>query len=53
VVHIDAGETPTFGVFIKATGNVPFLPGVNRVSVLFASPQGIVVGATSVAIRTQ
>ena len=30
VVQINAGETPTFGVFVLGFGNVPFLPGVNR-----------------------
>lgn len=50
---IQAGETPTFGVFINAQGLVPFDPGVNRVNVRFRDQSGQIRGSTSVAIQTQ
>lgn len=50
---IQAGETPTFGVFINAQGLVPFDPGVNRVNVRFRDQSGKIRGSTSVAIQTQ
>jgi hypothetical protein len=52
-VQINAGQTPTFGVFAQSTGTVPFLPGVNRAFVRFKTGSGATVGATSVALRTQ
>lgn len=51
VATIAAGATKTFGVFVAATGVVPFDPSVNRVVVRFR--EGVVRGATSVALRTQ
>jgi hypothetical protein len=51
--QIDAGETPTFGVFVTGTGNVAFDPATNRVFVRFTDNGGVVRGATSVAARTQ
>ena len=51
--QLDAGETPTFGVFVTGTGNVPFDPAVNRVFVRFTDAGGVVRGATSVAARAQ
>ena len=51
--QIDAFQTPTFAVFVRGTGNVPFSPGVNRAFVRFKTASGATVGATSVAIRTQ
>ena len=61
ITQIDAGETPTFGVFVTGTGNVPFDPATNRIFVRFfasavlpdPSPVGVVRGATSVAVQTQ
>src|SRR5262249_50575910 len=52
-VVIGANQTPTFAIFVKGTGSVPFLPGSNRVYVRFKDANGAVVGATSVAVRTQ
>ena len=52
-VQINANETPTFAIFIQGSGNVPFLPGSNRVFVRFKTAIGATVGATSVAVRTQ
>lgn len=52
-VQINAGETPTFGLFVQGHGNVPFAPAVNRVFVRFRTPGGATVGATSAAVRTQ
>lgn len=50
--QIAAGATPTFGIFVTATGAVPFDPANNRVFVQFAGPDGAVRGATSVAVAT-
>jgi hypothetical protein len=50
---IAAGATPTFAVFVQASGTVPFLPAVNRVFVQFQDAAGTVRGSTSVALRTQ
>lgn len=51
--QVDAGETPTFGIFVARTGNVPFDPATNRIFVRFTDAGGITRGATSVAVRTQ
>lgn len=50
---INANATPTFGIFVTASGSVPFSPAVNRVFVQFADASGAVRGSTSVAVRTQ
>jgi subtilisin family serine protease len=52
-VQINAGDTPTFSVFVRGDGSVAFLPGVNRAFVRFKTTGGTTVGATSVALRTQ
>ncbi|HVJ51599.1 MAG TPA: hypothetical protein VM689_04015 [Aliidongia sp.] len=51
--NVAANDTPSFGIFIQATGAVPFSPGINRVFVKFLDANGLVRGATSVAIRTR
>jgi hypothetical protein len=51
--HMDAGETPTFGVFVGGLGIVPFDPANNRIFVRFKDINGVMRGATSVAVRTQ
>lgn len=50
---INAGATPTFAIFAKGSGSIPFDPANNRVFVVFRDGGGQVRGATSVAIRTQ
>jgi len=50
---INAGETPTFGIFVTGSGFVPFDPANNRVFVRFTDAAGVTRGATSVAVRTQ
>lgn len=49
-LSIDAGATPTVAVFATATGPIAFDPATNRIRVRFVDDQGIVRGATSVAI---
>jgi hypothetical protein len=49
---INAGATPTFGIFVQGNGNVPFDPAGNRIFVRFKDG-GVTRGSTSVAVRTQ
>lgn len=51
-VSIASGETPTFAVFVRADGNIPFDPTYNRVFVRFRDGLGLTRGATSVAVHT-
>jgi CSLREA domain-containing protein len=46
------GATATFGVFMTATGPVPFDPATNRVFVRFMDSGTVTRGSTSVAVRT-
>jgi hypothetical protein len=50
---INANATPTFGVFVSATGTVPFDPTNNRIFVTFTDSTKAVRGETSVAVETQ
>jgi hypothetical protein len=50
--QINAGETPTFGIFVTGHGTVPFDQANNRIFVRFLE-HGITRGSTSVAVRTQ
>jgi hypothetical protein len=47
-----ADETQTFGVFLNASGDVPFDPANARVFVRFVDSDGVVRGATSAAVTT-
>jgi streptogramin lyase len=47
-----AGATPTFSIFLTATGSIPFNPGASRVFVRFKDSEGNEHGATSVAVET-
>jgi hypothetical protein len=52
--QINAGQTPTFSIFVFGTGTVvPFDPANNRVFVRFKGPGGVTRGLTSVAAQTQ
>jgi hypothetical protein len=51
--QIDTNATPTFGIFVSASGVVPFDPANNRVFVRFKDVAGVTRGLTSVAVRTQ
>jgi hypothetical protein len=52
MIPINAGATPTFGVFVDGTGDIPFDPAVNRVFVRFLDADQVIRGATSIAVRT-
>ena len=53
ITQINAGDTPTFGIFVTGVDAVPFAPASNRVFVRFKAADGSIRGATSVAVRTQ
>jgi hypothetical protein len=48
-----SNETPTFGVFVAAAGDVAFVPETHRIFVRFNDTGGATRGLTSVAVRTQ
>jgi YVTN family beta-propeller protein len=50
---VGSNTTASFGIFVKATGAIPFMPAVNRAFVRFLDATGTVRGSTSVAVRTQ
>jgi YVTN family beta-propeller protein len=47
-----ANATPTFSVFLTASGAIPFAPGTSRVFVRFTDANGVSHGSTSVAVDT-
>jgi uncharacterized protein GlcG (DUF336 family) len=49
---INSGETPTFSIFVKGSGAIPFAPATSRVFVRFTEASGAVRGLTSVAVMT-
>ncbi len=51
--NIAANGTPTFGIFVQATGTVADNPATNRVFVRFKDGGGATRGSTSVAVKTQ
>jgi hypothetical protein len=53
ITTILSNETPTFGLFVAAAGNVLFDPGTNRIFVRFKDSDNVTRGSTSVAVRTQ
>lgn len=48
-----ANATPTFSVFLAASGAIPFAPATNRVFVRFMDSEGDTHGSTSVAVEAQ
>lgn len=46
------GEFRTFGVFVTASGDIPFAPAASRVHVTFKDTNGIARGGASWAVRT-
>jgi hypothetical protein len=48
-----ANATPTFAIFVSASGTVPFDPADNRIFVTFTDGTNAVRGETSVAVETQ
>ena len=51
--QINANATPTFAVFARGSGNVPFAPAAARIFVRFRDSGAVIRGLTSVAVRTQ
>ena len=47
---INAGATPTFGIFVQGSGNVPFDPAGSRVFVRFKDGGNVTRGFGSVAV---
>jgi hypothetical protein len=50
---IIANAEPTFGIFVTASGAVPFNPANSRIFVQFTDSTGAMRGETSVAVETQ
>jgi hypothetical protein len=50
---INAGATPTFSVFVAASGPVALDPARNRIFIRFKDAQGATRGASSVALSVQ
>jgi subtilisin-like proprotein convertase family protein len=51
--QVNAGETPTFAIFVQGTGStIPFDPANNRVFLRFKDAGNVTRGSTSVAVRT-
>jgi hypothetical protein len=50
---IGTNTTPTFGIFVAASGTVPFDPAHNRIFVQLTDSSKSIRGATSVAVETQ
>jgi len=48
-----SNETPTFGVFVAATGDISFFPETHRIFLRFKDSGNVAHGLTSVAVRTQ
>jgi hypothetical protein len=48
-----SNETPTFGVFVAAQGDISFFPEIHRIFVRFKDSNNVTRGLTSVAVRTQ
>ncbi|HVJ54646.1 MAG TPA: NHL repeat-containing protein [Aliidongia sp.] len=48
-----AGATPTFSVFITASGSIPLAAATSRIFVKFLDGAGALHGETSVAVETQ
>jgi FG-GAP-like repeat len=53
ITQINANATPTFGIFVQGSGDVPFNPATNRIFVRFKDGGGVTRGSTSVAVRTE
>lgn len=52
VTNIEPGATPTFGIFLRASGPIAFDPASSRIFVRFRDETGVIRGATSVAVRS-
>ncbi len=52
VLNVGVDETPTFGIFVTAQGEIANDPATNRVFVEFVDDADVVVGSTSVAVKT-
>jgi hypothetical protein len=52
-LQINAGDTPTFGIFVFASAAIPLDPANSRIFVIFTDAGGVVRGRTSVAVETQ
>ncbi len=53
LVEIVAGDSPTFAVFVNATGPVALDPASSRIFLRFTDQLGEVRGATSVAVQNE
>ena len=51
--QINHNDTATFTIFARASGTIPFNPGLNRINARFKTQAGGTVGSTSAAMQTQ
>ena len=51
-IPIEARGTPSFGIFVTASGPIALDPAVNRIAVVFTDATNTIVGGTSVAVAT-
>ncbi|MBV1879300.1 MAG: hypothetical protein KUG79_16785 [Pseudomonadales bacterium] len=51
-VNIDAGDTPTFGVFVTGRDNISLDPAGKRIFLRFTDSSDVIRGSTSVAVQT-
>lgn len=47
---LGSNGTASFGLFVRSSGTVPFLPEQNRVVLIFTDDNGVIRGRTSVAV---
>lgn len=52
ILRVEAGGTPTFGVFVSGTTPIDLDPARNRLFVRVRDPAGVIRGGTSVAVTT-
>jgi len=50
--NVGVNATPTFGIFVQGQAQIANDAAINRVFVEFVDAGGVIVGSTSVAVKT-